>query len=140
MFKKIAGRTPCLLCFILTDHKKMKYYLNLRLFSATPASSVCLPIHLSIYLSIYIWLYSPLLDPGSFFSFLILYTAGRTSWTGDQPVARPLPTRRIIQTQNKCRQISMPRVGFEPTIPVFERAMTDHALDHAATVIGYRKA
>jgi hypothetical protein len=31
----------------------------------------------------------------------------------------------------------MPRVGFEPTIPVFERAKTVHALDRAATVIGY---
>jgi hypothetical protein len=30
----------------------------------------------------------------------------------------------------------MPRVGFEPTIPVFERAKTVHALDHAVTVIG----
>jgi hypothetical protein len=27
-------------------------------------------------------------------------------------------------------------VGFEPTIPVFERAKTVHALDHTATVIG----
>jgi hypothetical protein len=31
----------------------------------------------------------------------------------------------------------MPRVGFEPKIPVFERAKTVHALDRAATVIGY---
>jgi hypothetical protein len=30
----------------------------------------------------------------------------------------------------------MPWVGFEPTIPVFERAKTIHALDRAATVIG----
>jgi hypothetical protein len=30
----------------------------------------------------------------------------------------------------------MPRVGFEPTIPVFERAKTVNALDRAATVIG----
>jgi hypothetical protein len=30
----------------------------------------------------------------------------------------------------------MPQVGFEPTIPVFERAKTVHALDRAATVIG----
>jgi hypothetical protein len=30
----------------------------------------------------------------------------------------------------------MPLVGFEPTIPVFERAKTFHALDCAATVIG----
>jgi hypothetical protein len=29
----------------------------------------------------------------------------------------------------------MPRVGFEPTIPVFERAKTVHALDHATTVL-----
>jgi hypothetical protein len=30
----------------------------------------------------------------------------------------------------------MPRVGFEPTIPAFERAKTVHSLDRAATVIG----
>jgi hypothetical protein len=28
-------------------------------------------------------------------------------------------------------------VGFEPTIPAFERAKTVHSLDRAATVIGY---
>jgi hypothetical protein len=41
---------------------------------------------------------------------------------GDQPVARPLPTHRTTQTQNKRTQASMSRVGFEPTIPVFEQA------------------
>jgi hypothetical protein len=30
----------------------------------------------------------------------------------------------------------MPWVGFEPTIPAFERAKTFHALDRVATVIG----
>jgi hypothetical protein len=30
----------------------------------------------------------------------------------------------------------MPSVGFEPTIPMFKRAKTVHALDHAATMIG----
>jgi hypothetical protein len=30
----------------------------------------------------------------------------------------------------------MPRVGFEPTIPVFERAKPVHALERAAAVIG----
>jgi hypothetical protein len=30
----------------------------------------------------------------------------------------------------------MPRVGFEPTIPVFERAKAIHALDRAAAVAG----
>jgi hypothetical protein len=29
----------------------------------------------------------------------------------------------------------MPRVGFEPTIPVFERAKKVHTLDRADTVI-----
>jgi hypothetical protein len=32
----------------------------------------------------------------------------------------------------------MSRVGFEPTIPVFEQAKTVHAVDRAATVIGPR--
>jgi hypothetical protein len=31
----------------------------------------------------------------------------------------------------------MPLVGFEPTIPVFERAKTFHASDQEATVPGY---
>jgi hypothetical protein len=30
----------------------------------------------------------------------------------------------------------MPEVGFEPTIPAFEWAMTVHTLDRAATLIG----
>jgi hypothetical protein len=34
----------------------------------------------------------------------------------------------------------MPWVGFEPTIPAFERAKTVHALDSAATVIGTTSA
>jgi hypothetical protein len=78
----------------------------------------------------------PLLIFGRYFSFLILYTVGRTPWTGDQPVARPLPTRGTTQTQNKRTQTYMPRVGFEPIIPVFERTKTVRALDRAATVIG----
>jgi hypothetical protein len=71
----------------------------------------------------------PFVGPWPLFSFLILYTFGRTPWTRDQPVARPLPILRTTQTQNKCKQTSMPRVGFE--------AETVHALDHAATVIGF---
>jgi hypothetical protein len=48
----------------------------------------------------------------------------------------PSQGRYLTQIQNKHRQTSIPWVGFEPTIPVFERAKTSHALDHAATVIG----
>jgi hypothetical protein len=69
------------------------------------------------------------LQPWPLFSFLILYTVGRTPWAGDQPVAMPLSAHRIAQTQNKRTQTSTPQVGFEPTFPVFERAETIHALD-----------
>jgi hypothetical protein len=79
----------------------------------------------------------PFVTPWPLFSFLILYTVGRTPWMGDQPVARPLPTRRTTQTQNKRTQTSMPRVGFESKFQAFERAKTVHALERAATVIGW---
>jgi hypothetical protein len=69
--------------------------------------------------------------PWPLFSFLILLTVGRTPWTVDQPVTRPLSTHRTTQTQNNGTQTSMPWVGFE-----LERAKTIHALDLAATTIG----
>jgi hypothetical protein len=43
---------------------------------------------------------------------------------------------RTTQTQNKRRQTYMPLARFEPTIPVFKRPKTFHALDHADTVTG----
>jgi hypothetical protein len=70
------------------------------------------PLELWHYVYLSLWLYSPL-DFDRFFSFLIVYTVGRTPWTGDQPDARPLPTHRITQTQNKRTQTSMPWMGFE---------------------------
>jgi hypothetical protein len=46
------------------------------------------------YFSLSLWLYSSLAI-GRFFCFLLfLYTVGRTPWTGDQLVARPLPTHK----------------------------------------------
>jgi hypothetical protein len=77
-----------------------------------------------------------LLDLGHFFSILILYTVGRTSWTRNKPVVRALPTHRTTQTQNKHTQTTMPWMRFEPTIPVFERAKTVHDLHRAATAMG----
>jgi hypothetical protein len=41
----------------------------------------------------YLSLYIPC-GPWPFFQFHDLYTDGRIPWTGDQPVARPLPTHR----------------------------------------------
>jgi hypothetical protein len=58
----------------------------------------------------YLWLYSPLLNLSGFFSFLILHTVGRTPWTGDQPVTRPLPTHRInIHRHPSLEYYSNPR-------------------------------
>jgi hypothetical protein len=113
-----------------------------RLIQPKPWHTVSPPCRLSvcpIYLSnlyIYLWLYSSLLGLGRFFSSLIFYTAGRNSWTGVQPVARPLPSQRAAWAQNKRTQTFMLQVGFEPTIPVFGRAKTVHYLDGAVTVIG----
>jgi hypothetical protein len=68
---------------------------------------------------------------------LDLHTIGRTPWTSDRPVARPLPKYRSTQTQNKhTHQISMPEVGLEPTIIASDRAETVHVLDRLDTVTG----
>jgi hypothetical protein len=40
------------------------------------------------------------------FSFVIVYTVGRTPWTGDQPIAVSLSTHWRSQIQNKRTQIS----------------------------------
>jgi hypothetical protein len=49
-------------------------------------------------------------------------------------VISPSQGRYLTQTQNKHRQTS--RVGFEPTIPAFDRAKTVHVLDRAANMFG----
>jgi hypothetical protein len=84
---------------------------------------------------VHLWLYSPC-GPSPLFQFFNLCTVGRAPWTRDQPVARPLPTLRTTNIQNKRTHTSIPRVGLEPAIPLFERAKTVHALDCEATVIG----
>jgi hypothetical protein len=47
------------------------------------------------------WLYSPLGTWPPIFRFHDHFTDGRTPWTSDQFVARPLPKHRTAQTQNK---------------------------------------
>jgi hypothetical protein len=89
--------------------------------------------------SLYLFIYGStilLLDLSRFFSFLFLYIVGRTPWTGDQPFgSRYLHTEQ--HKENKSTQTSMPWVGFEPTIPAFERAKTVLAFDRADTVISF---
>jgi hypothetical protein len=74
------------------------------------ASDYNLALYLSMSLQSLYWILAV------FFSFLAIYTVGRTPWTEDQPVARPLPTHGTTQTQNKRTQTSISWVGFELTI------------------------
>jgi hypothetical protein len=43
---------------------------------------------------------------------------------------------RMTHTKNKSRETYMPLVVFEPTIPVYDRTRTFHALDRATNVTG----
>jgi hypothetical protein len=70
------------------------------------------------------------------FIFLILYTVGRTSLGGISPSqCLYLHTEQHKYGIKHTIHTSMPWVGFEPTIPAFERAKAAYALDRAATVI-----
>jgi hypothetical protein len=91
---------------------------------------LCTLKRITTYLYIYLWLYNRV------FSFV----------SNIQPVG--LLGRGISPSQGRCLHAEqhkqrinahrhyMPRVGLEPTIPVFERTKTVHASDRAATVIG----
>jgi hypothetical protein len=88
---------------------------------------------LSIYLSMALQPFSGLLP---LFQFLELFTQ---SVALNGRCTSPSQGRYLHTGQRKHRintQTSMPRVGFEPTIPVFERAKTVHAIDRRATAIG----
>jgi hypothetical protein len=75
-----------------------------------------------------------LLGPGLFVnSVFILYTDGRTPWTSDKPIARPLPTHRTTQTQNK-RIHRHPYLEWDSNSRS-QRLSKRRALDRAATVI-----
>jgi hypothetical protein len=86
--------------------------------------------------SAYLWLYSPLFHIGRFLSFLIHPQSVGLLGRGISPSQVRYLHRRTTQTQNKRTQISMPPVGFETMIRVFEQAKTVHASDSEATVIG----
>jgi hypothetical protein len=75
----------------------------------------------------------PCVGPSPLFQF---HNSIHNPWTREQPVARPLPAHMTAQTQNKRTETTMPQVGVEPTIPVFERAKTVHDIDRAAAVNG----
>jgi hypothetical protein len=89
---------------------------------------------LLLLLLLLLWLYSPLLGLGHFFSFLIVYTVGRTPWTGDQS-GRYLRTEqhkhRINAHNTHINALSRIRTH-DPSV----RASEDSSRLRAATVIG----
>jgi hypothetical protein len=68
----------------------------------------------------------------------LIHTDGRTPWTSDQPIARPLPKHRATQTQNK--HIHTPNIhalsGIRTHVPSVLASKISYALDRAATVTG----
>jgi hypothetical protein len=82
--------------------------------------------------TICLWLYSPC-GPRPLFHSVGLLGRGISSSQGRYC------SQRTAQTQNKCPLISIPQVGFESMILLFERNKTVHALYPAATAIVYDK-
>jgi hypothetical protein len=76
-----------------------------------------------------------LLAIGHYFSLLVLYTPVKLLGRGSA-VAKSLPTREKHK-QNKCAEIFIPRVGFEPRKQIFVRLKIVHALDRAASPVHY---
>jgi hypothetical protein len=95
---QLPFRTPCLVT-------NMWQYLK---------STKNVPWNFTLQHTIYLWLYSPLLNLGRFFSILILYTDDRTSWAGDQPMARPLSTHRTTEIQKKAHRNPCPEWESNP--------------------------
>jgi hypothetical protein len=110
-----------------SDHKPGSIPTNRSCDEESHLPSV-LPTYLPIYGS------TDLVDLGRFFSFLICtQSVGFLGREISPSQVRYLHT--VQHKQNKSTQTSMPRVWFEPTIPLFERAKMAHTLDSAATVI-----
>jgi hypothetical protein len=64
-------------------------------------------------------------------------------WSHAQSVGllgRGISSSQCLYLYTHTIQTSMPWVGFEPTIPAFERGKTVHTLDRKATVIGTFKS
>jgi hypothetical protein len=70
------------------------------------------------------------------FSFLIL--DGRYDSLDGGSACHKAATCTGHHKQNKRTQTSIPWVGFEPTIPVFELAKTVHTLDRSSTVVSLK--
>jgi hypothetical protein len=79
-----------------------------------------------------------MLGPDLSFNIIIFFcTDGRTPWTGNQPIARPLPTQdKTKQNKRTHRHPCLEWDSNPRSQRSNERPKTVHALDRAATVAG----
>jgi hypothetical protein len=89
-------------------------------------------VHHTVYLSMAL---QPYLGPWPPFYFLNLYTVGLLGRGISPSQGRYLHTEQH-KHRSKADMHPCLELGFEPMIPVFERANTVHASDSAATLIG----
>jgi hypothetical protein len=122
--------------FIAPYHTSIRgplYFLAFHYLSIWSIYFVCL-LYLSTYL-IYLFIYGSavlLLGLGRFsVSYSYTQSAKLLGWG-----ISPSQGRYLTQMRSKRTQKSIPWMGFESTIPTFERAKTVHDLDRAATAIG----
>ena len=90
-----------------------------------------------IYIFFFLWRCDPTRIMASSFTRFLDYTQRRTTVGRTAPDEWSARRRDLYLTTHNThnRQISMPLVGFEPTISAGERPQT-YALDHAATETG----
>jgi hypothetical protein len=105
--RKLHGYRFCKQCYLSLVTICLSVYLciNQSVVAAVPSGVSLSPLRIIISICGSTAL---LLNFGSYFSFLSFYTVGRTPWTGDQPVARPLPAHtgqhkhRINAHRHQC--------------------------------------
>jgi hypothetical protein len=92
-------------------------------------------------ISFFLWLYIPIqalavsMKLTDFTSVTRFRTVGRTPWTGDQLVARPLPVHKHRKSHTQHKHLtSISWMGFEPTVSESVPAKIVHALDRSASV------
>jgi hypothetical protein len=61
-------------------------------------------------------------------------TVDRTTWMGNQLVAKPLPVQNLRKSTYNTNHKHPCCEWFEPTVPAFARAKRVHVLDRSATV------
>jgi hypothetical protein len=102
------------------------------IFPCKELANKCMKINMFyLYMSL-----QPSIGPRSRFQFLDLLRSWYDSLARGISPSQSRYLHAEQHKQNKYTQISTSQVGFESTIPVFERAKTVHTLHRAATLIG----